>query len=120
MRRAPDRTRSSRSRACPSPARCPTRHPPRSRTRARRPPAGPAGTWPTASNTTRAAVKQPSRGVLRSLTRLRRGPPATGDLALAGVRPEEVTARVVLHLERFVGYLTATYGHDRLPGGAPG
>ena len=42
------------------------------------------------------------------------------DLAPAGVRPEEVTARVVLHLERFVEYLTATYGHDRLPGGAPG
>jgi hypothetical protein len=40
------------------------------------------------------------------------------DLVLAGVRPEEVTARVVLHLERFVEYLTATYGHDRLPGGA--
>ena len=37
-----------------------------------------------------------------------------------GVRPEEVTARVVLHLERFVEYLTATYGHDRLSGGAPG
>ena len=40
-------------------------------------------------------------------------------LALAGVRPE-VTARVVLHLERFAEYLTATYGHDRLSGGAPG
>jgi hypothetical protein len=26
----------------------------------------------------------------------------------------------VLHLERFVEYLTATYSHDRLPGGAPG
>ena len=25
----------------------------------------------------------------------------------------------MLHLERFVEYLTATYGHDRLPGGAP-
>jgi hypothetical protein len=25
----------------------------------------------------------------------------------------------VLHLERFVEYLTATYGHDRLLGGAP-
>jgi hypothetical protein len=37
---------------------------------------------------------------------------------MAGVRPEEVTARVVLHLERYAGYLTATYGHDRLPGGA--
>jgi hypothetical protein len=41
-----------------------------------------------------------------------------GDLGLAGVRPEEVTARVVLHLERYAEYLTATYGHDRLPGGA--
>jgi hypothetical protein len=29
-------------------------------------------------------------------------------------------ARAVLHLERFVEYLTATYGHDRLLGGAPG
>ena len=37
-----------------------------------------------------------------------------------GVRSEEVTAREVLHLERFIEYLTATYGHDRLPGGAPG
>jgi hypothetical protein len=49
------------------------------------------------------------------------------------VRSEEVTARVVLHLERFVDYLTATYatigsprwcpGHVRLaepPGGWPG
>jgi hypothetical protein len=32
-----------------------------------------------------------------------------------GVRSAEVAARVVLHLERFVEYLTATYGHDRLP-----
>ena len=39
---------------------------------------------------------------------------------LAGVRTEEVTARVVLHLERYAEYLTATYGHERLPGGAPG
>ena len=30
------------------------------------------------------------------------------DLALAGVRSGEVTARVVLHLERFVEYLTCT------------
>ena len=33
---------------------------------------------------------------------------------------QEVTTRAVLHLERFVEYLTATYGHDRLPRGARG
>ena len=37
-----------------------------------------------------------------------------------GVRSGEVTARVVLHLDRFVEYLTGAYGHDRLLGGAPG
>ena len=42
------------------------------------------------------------------------------DLAVAGVRLQEVTTRAVLHLERFVEYLTATDGHDRLPGGARG
>jgi hypothetical protein len=26
----------------------------------------------------------------------------------------------VFHLERYAEYLTAAYGHDRLPGGAPG
>lgn len=36
------------------------------------------------------------------------------DLALVGVRSEEVTARIVLHVGRFAEYLTATYGHDRL------
>ena len=37
----------------------------------------------------------------------------------AGVRSEEVTARVVLHLERFVEYLTGAYGHDRLSSVVP-
>ncbi len=36
------------------------------------------------------------------------------DLALVGVRSEEVTARIMLHLGRLAEYLTATYGHDRL------
>ena len=86
-----------------------------------RPPSGPTGVWPTASSTTRAAVKQPLLGcsaVADTTSSWARQLP--GDLALAGVRSGEVTARVVLHLERFVEYLTATYGHDRLPGGAPG
>src|SRR6266568_6444124 len=117
MWRAPGRKRSSRSRACPGPARCPTHRPPRST--ARRPPAGPAGAWPTASNTTRTAVKQPLLGRSAVADTTAAWAASYRDLALAGSlggghRP------VVLHPERFVEYLTATYGHDRLPGGAPG
>ena len=36
-----------------------------------------------------------------------------------GVRPQEVTAPAVLHLERFVEYLTAACGHDRLSSVVP-
>jgi len=36
------------------------------------------------------------------------------DLALVGVRSEEVSAQIMLHLGRFAEYLSATYGHDRL------
>src|SRR6266851_2355313 len=115
MWRAPDQKRSSRSRGCPSPARCPTRRPPRSRARPRRPPAVLMGAWPTAGSTPRRqrSGSRP-RGVLRSLTRLRRGPPATGARPWRGGHP-----RAVLHPERFVEYLTAACGHDRLLGGAP-
>ena len=43
------------------------------------------------------------------------GPSLPGpDLALVGVRSEEVTARIMLHLGRFAEYLSAPYGHDRL------
>ena len=118
MWRAPGRKRNSRSRACPSPARCPTRHPPRST--AGPPPAGPTGTWPTASNTTRAAVKQPLLGCSAVTDTTSAWAASYRGTWPWRVRLEEVTARVVLHLERFVEYLTATYGHDRLSGGAPG
>ena len=50
-RAATARRRSSRSRACPSPTRFLTRRPPRSRARARRPPAVLTGARPTASST---------------------------------------------------------------------
>src|SRR5215831_14407168 len=83
MCRAPDRKRSSRSRACPSPTRCPTRRPPRST--ARRPPAGPTGARPTARNTIRAAAKQPllGRSAVADTTSSRTA--SYRDLALAGV-----------------------------------
>src|SRR6266567_3685353 len=112
MWRAPGRKRSSRSRACPGPARCPTRRPPRPA--ARRPPAR-----PTAPDQRRVAppgqrLSSPSWGVVRSLTRLRRGAASYRDRPWWGFARSEVTAGVVLHLERCVEYLTATYGHDRL------
>ena len=36
------------------------------------------------------------------------------ELALTGVRSQEVTERIALHLHRFAEYLEATYGHEKL------
>src|SRR5216683_5391071 len=117
MWRAPDHRRSSRSRGCPSPARCPTRRPPRLRARPGRPPAALTGAWPTAGSTTRAAVKQPLPGRSAVADTTSASAASCRDLALAGVRPQEVTARAVLH--RFVGHLTGAGGHDRLSSVVP-
>jgi C-terminal, D2-small domain, of ClpB protein len=46
----------------PKPGEVPDTPPPPPRSTPRRPPAGPTGTWPPASNTTRAGAKQPRPG----------------------------------------------------------
>ena len=66
-------------------------------------------------------LSSPSWGVLRSLTRLRRGPPATGTwpwrgFARRGHRPGSAPPGAL----RRVPHRHLRYGHDRLPGGAPG
>jgi integrase len=35
-------------------------------------------------------------------------------LAVVGVRSDEVTKKIVLHLDRFVGFFQDSYGHDRI------
>src|SRR3954462_7807038 len=35
-------------------------------------------------------------------------------LAVVGVRPEEVTRKIALHLDRFVSFYMERYGHDRI------
>jgi hypothetical protein len=35
-------------------------------------------------------------------------------LAVVGVRSEAVTRKIALHLDRFVGFFVASYGHDRI------
>src|SRR6266851_2337646 len=118
MWRAPGRKRSSRSRACPGPARCPTRRPPRPvarrRRRDRRAPdqrrVAPPG----------QRLSSPTSGVQRSLTRLRPGPPAT-DLAPAGARWEEVTSRApVAGTRRSARSKIPSSHRDPSPGTVPG
>ena len=41
------------------------------------------------------------------------------DLAVRGVRSDEVTGKITRHLERFVGWLAAGLGHDRVSAVTP-